>query len=111
MTGEPTQLEQLGARSGDKGGDANVGIWVREAEHWPWLQSWLTETQLRDCLPMSFSGQIERYELPNLRAVNFVLRGYLGEGAFVNVRLDNQAKHLGEQIRYRIADLLNWPTS
>ena len=89
------------ARSGDKGGDANLGVWVRDREAWEWLQSTLTIDELRRLLPETRQLAISRYELPNLGAVNFVLRGLLGTGATSTLRLDAQAKALGEWLRSR----------
>ncbi|PWU59226.1 exopolyphosphatase [Micromonospora globispora] len=89
------------ARSGDKGGDANLGVWVRDREAWEWLRSTLTVDELRRLLPETRELGISRYELPNLGAVNFVLRGLLGTGATSTLRLDAQAKALGEWLRSR----------
>ena len=93
--------EIVHARSGDKGGDANVGVWVRDAQAWEWLWSTLTVDELRRLLPETGALPIERYELPNLGAVNFVIRGLLGTGATSSLRLDAQAKALGEWLRSR----------
>lgn len=89
------------ARSGDKGGDANLGVWVRDREAWDWLDSTLTVDELRRLLPETRELAISRYELPNLGAVNFVIRGLLGTGATSTQRLDAQAKALGEWLRSR----------
>jgi hypothetical protein len=89
------------ARSGDKGGDANLGVWVRDPEAWGWLRSTLTVDELRRLLPETRELAIERYELPNLGAVNFLVRGLLGTGATSTLRLDSQAKALGEWLRAR----------
>ena len=89
------------ARSGDKGGDANLGVWVRDREAWDWLQSTLTVDELRRLLPETRDLAISRYELPNLGAVNFLIRGLLGTGATSSLRLDAQAKALGEWLRSR----------
>jgi hypothetical protein len=89
------------ARSGDKGGDANLGIWIRDRSAWDWLRSTLTVDELRRLLPETAALQVERYELPNLGAVNFVLYGLLGSGATSTLRLDAQAKALGEWLRAR----------
>jgi hypothetical protein len=89
------------ARSGDKGGDANLGVWVRDPRAWEWLESTLTVDELRRLLPEARDLAISRYELPNLGAVNFVLRGLLGTGATSTLRLDSQAKALGEWLRAR----------
>ncbi|PWU45887.1 exopolyphosphatase [Micromonospora globispora] len=93
--------EIVHARSGDKGGDANLGVWVRDREAWEWLRSTLTVDELRRLLPETRELAISRYELPNLGAVNFVLRGLLGTGATSTLRLDAQAKALGEWLRSR----------
>jgi Acyclic terpene utilisation family protein AtuA len=89
------------ARSGDKGGDANLGVWVRDRDAWDWLKSTLTVDELRRLLPETRELAISRYELPNLGALNFVLRGLLGTGATSTLRLDSQAKALGEWLRAR----------
>ncbi|BCJ65937.1 acyclic terpene utilization AtuA family protein [Polymorphospora rubra] len=97
--------EVVGARSGDKGGDANLGVWARtEATH-AWLRGWLTVDRLRELLPEIAGLDVERHELPDLRAVNFVLRGLLGQGVSASTRFDPQAKALGELLRSRIVEL------
>ena len=93
--------EIVHTRSGDKGGDANLGIWVRDREAWAWLESTLTVDELRRLLPETRELEVSRYELPNLGAVNFVIRGLLGTGATSTLRLDSQAKALGEWLRDR----------
>jgi hypothetical protein len=93
--------ELVHARSGDKGGDANLGVWVRDPAAAEWLQSTLTVEELRRLLPEARHLTISRYELPNLGAVNFVLQGLLGTGATSSLRLDAQAKALGEWLRSR----------
>jgi hypothetical protein len=95
--------EIVHARSGDKGGDANLGVWVRDFQAWEWLKSALTVDELRRLLPETRELAIERHELPNLGAINFVLRGLLGTGATSSLRLDSQAKALGEWLRARSA--------
>ena len=93
-----------GARSGDKGGDANVGFWVRDISHYPWLCATLTKQWVREHLPEPFDGEIECYALPNIGALNFLLKGYLGDGVTASVQLDAQAKFLGEQLRDVVVD-------
>jgi hypothetical protein len=93
--------EVVHARSGDKGGDANLGVWVRDREAWEWLRSTLTVDELRRLLPETRDLAISRYELPKLGAVNFLIRGLLGTGATSTLRLDAQAKALGEWLRSR----------
>jgi Acyclic terpene utilisation family protein AtuA len=91
----------VGARSGDKGGAANVGLW---ADH-PAVAAWLLQSfgldDFRDLLPEVQGLEIERFALPNLSAVNFVVHGILGSGVAANLRLDSQAKSLGELVRSR----------
>ena len=69
-----------GARSGDKGGSANVGVWVRTDEQWRWLAHTLTVELLKELLPETADLDVTRHVLPNLRAVNFVIEGILGPG-------------------------------
>ena len=97
--------EVVHARSGDKGGDANLGVWVHDRAAWEWLKSTLTVDELRRLLPETRGLAISRYELPNLGAVNFLLRGLLGSGATSTLRLDSQAKALGEWLRSRSAEV------
>ncbi|WP_329571118.1 acyclic terpene utilization AtuA family protein [Kitasatospora sp. NBC_01266] len=94
-----------GARSGDKGGDANLGVWVRTEDAWRWLAHTLTVSQLRQLLPETADLPITRHVLPKLRAVNFVIEGLLGEGVGAQVRFDPQAKALGEWLRSRTLDI------
>jgi len=94
-----------GARSGDKGGNANVGLWVGSDAEYGWLRSYLSTERFRELLPEAADLPIQRYELPNLRAVNFVVGGLLGDGVASSTRPDPQAKGLGEYIRSRYVDL------
>jgi Acyclic terpene utilisation family protein AtuA len=94
-----------GARSGDKGGDANVGVWARDEASWRWLAATLTEQKLRELLPEAAGLPVTRYLLPNLRAVNFVLEGLLGQGVAAAARFDPQAKAVGEWLRSRYLDV------
>lgn len=93
------------ARSGDKGDDANVGIWADDDDRWQWLRSWLSTDRLRELLPEADGKRIDRLELPNLRAINFMVRGLLDGGAISSIRLDSQAKGLGEFLRTRSASI------
>jgi hypothetical protein len=122
----------VGARSGDKGGDANVGAWVvdpvegaavalahgREAAldvpaeaaaladaRYAWLLTVLTEDGVRTLLPEACDLAIEVHPLPNLRAVNVVIHGLLGRGVAETSRVDPQAKGLGEHLRARLVDI------
>ncbi|WP_093710718.1 acyclic terpene utilization AtuA family protein [Streptomyces sp. 2131.1] len=101
----PTRRAPLGriagARSGDKGGDANVGVWVRDEDAWRWLAHELTVERLRALLPETADLTVVRHVLPNLRALNFIVHGLLGEGVAAQHRFDPQAKALGEWLRSR----------
>ncbi|MFC8526531.1 acyclic terpene utilization AtuA family protein [Nocardia sp. NPDC057227] len=93
------------ARSGDKGGNANVGVWVRTDEQWRWLAHTLTVDALRTLLPEAAELPITRTVLPNLRALNFVIHGLLGKGVAYQARFDPQAKGLGEWLRSRHVEI------
>jgi hypothetical protein len=95
----------FGARSGDKGGDANLGVWARSGAGYRWLAEFLTADQLQRLLPETAPLRVDRHELPNLRALNFVISGLLGEGVAASTRLDAQAKSLAEWLRAREVDL------
>ena len=107
--GGPTRRLPLGtvagARSGDKGGSANLGVWARTDEAWRWLANYLTPDELRRLLPETASLPVTRHVLPNLRAVNFVVDDLLGQGVASNARFDPQAKALGEWLRSRHVDI------
>jgi hypothetical protein len=94
-----------GARSGDKGGAANVGVWVRTEAQWRWLAHTLTVDRLRELLPETADLPVTRHVLPNLWAVNFVIDGLLGQGVAYQARFDPQAKGLGEWLRSRTIDI------
>jgi hypothetical protein len=102
----PQPGEPLGtcfaARSGDKGGNANVGIYARDAAGYRWLHEHLTVDAFRRLVPETDGLTVRRYELPNLHALNFVIVGYLGEGVASSTAFDPQAKGLGEYLRSRI---------
>ncbi|WP_327273689.1 DUF1446 domain-containing protein [Streptomyces sp. NBC_01224] len=101
----PTRTAPLGrvagARSGDKGGDANVGVWAVGDDAWRWLAHELTVERFRELLPETADLTVVRHVLPNLRALNFVVHGLLGEGVAAQHRFDPQAKAVGEWLRSR----------
>jgi len=105
----PTRLCPLGAiigsRSGDKGGNANLGLFARSPEAYAWLAETLTVGRLRELLPEAANLRIERYELPNILSLNFMINGILQEGVAASTRLDGQAKSLGEWVRARLVDI------
>ncbi len=89
----------LGARSGDKGGNANVGFWARSALAYRWMERFLTAERLAELYPEAAALRIDRHPLPNLLAINFVLHGLLGDGVAASLRPDPQAKMVGEELR------------
>lgn len=105
----PTRRAPLGlvcaARSGDKGGNANIGLWTRDRASYAWLSAYLTEDRLRELLPEAADLAVRRWELPNLNALNLVVVGILGSGVASSPRPDPQAKGLGEYLRSRHVDI------
>ena len=95
----------FGTRSGDKGGNANIGVWARSESAYGWLSDFLTVERLQALLPETAPLAVRRYELPNILALNFVIEGLLGEGVAASTRQDAQAKSLGEWLRARIVDV------
>ncbi|HPP79501.1 MAG TPA: DUF1446 domain-containing protein [Deltaproteobacteria bacterium] len=92
-------------RSGDKGGDANLGVWARTSDAYAFLRSYLDVGELKKLCTDLAPYEIERYELPNLLALNFYIKGMLGLGAASSVRMDPQAKTLGEYLRARVVEV------
>lgn len=108
---EPTTTKQIpfgrlfGTRSGDKGGAANCGVWARSFEAYQFLYHYLTIEQFKVLAPDMASYRIERYEMPNLHALNFYIHDVLGEGVSSNHRIDKQAKSFGEYLRAKIINV------
>jgi hypothetical protein len=105
LTGPPVAVplgRLCGARSGDKGGNANVGLWAVSPAAYAWLRRHLTVEAFRELLTEAAGLEVDRYELPNLRALNFVVHGLLAPGVSATTRPDPQAKGLGEYLRSRI---------
>ena len=94
----------FGTRSGDKGGNANVGVWATDAGGYAWLERFLTAEVIPELIPEAAGLEVRRYELPNMFALNFVIVGYLGQGVASSTAFDSQAKGLGEYLRSRV-----WP--
>ena len=92
----------FGTRSGDKGGNANLGIFARSNEAWAWLDHYLSISQLQTLLPETVTFEMERHRFANLRSLNFVIYGLLDEGVAASTRRDPQAKSLGEWLRARV---------
>lgn len=98
--------EVVGARSGDKGGSANIGVWTRGGDRaFAWLDQALTVDTIKELLPEIADLTVHRYRLPRMNALNFVIEGVLGRGVAENVRFDPQAKGLGEWLRSRTVDV------
>jgi hypothetical protein len=94
-----------GARSGDKGGRANIGVWFRTEAAYRWFSRWLTLDRLHELLPETAGLSSFVVQLPNLLAVNIVVDGILGEGVAASIRFDPQGKALGEWLRSRLVDV------
>jgi Acyclic terpene utilisation family protein AtuA len=94
-----------GARSGDKGGRANIGVWFRTEAAYRWFSRWLTRDRLNELLPEVAGLSSFVVQLPNLLAVNIVVDGILGEGVAASTRFDPQGKALGEWLRSRLVDV------
>jgi Acyclic terpene utilisation family protein AtuA len=94
-----------GARSGDKGGHANVGLWTPDPAAYAWLRDYLDVSRFRLLFTEAADLEVRRYELPNLCALNFVVVGLLGLGVAASTRPDPQAKGLGEYLRSRHVDI------
>ena len=95
----------VGARSGDKGGNANLGVFARSDDAWAWLDDFLTTERLQALLPETAPLTVERFRFPALRSLNFVVRGLLQEGVAASTRQDGQAKSLGEWLRARVVEI------
>ena len=95
----------FGSRSGDKGGNANLGVFARSAEAFAWLDQFLTVERLKELLPEAANLTVDRYRLANIWSVNFLIHDLLQEGVAASARQDGQAKGLGEWLRARVVDL------
>ena len=89
----------FGTRSGDKGGCANLGVWAKTDMAFSFLSSYLSVEKLKELLPDLSEFKIERYDLPNIKSLNFYIHGILEDGISSNNRKDGQAKSLGEYLR------------
>ena len=90
---EPTHLYDIAcARSGDKGTSANIGVIARHGKYWDFLRTWLDSERVADYFAILSRSRVDRYELPNVQALNFVLPGILRQ----SLRNDAQGKSLGQ---------------
>lgn len=95
----------IGARSGDKGGNANIGLFARSEPAWAWLDALMTTESLRALLPECDDLRVDRFRFPKLWSLNFVIHGLLQEGVAASTRQDPQAKAVGEWLRSRIVPI------
>ena len=95
----------VGTRSGDKGGNANLGVFARSADAFEWLDGFLSIQRLGDLLPEAAPLRVDRHRLPNIWSLNFVIHGLLGDGVAASDRQDPQAKSLGEWLRARVVEV------
>jgi hypothetical protein len=86
------------ARSGDKGSSANVAVFGRSPAAYAWLQAHLTADKVEAYFRPLGVGPVRRYEVPNLKALNFVLPGILAGGGSCSLRIDAQGKTLGQAL-------------
>jgi hypothetical protein len=105
----PTRKVPLGdvvlARSGDKGGDASLGVWCRDPAAWAWVRTYLTGERVSRLMSLRQDVVVETHEMPNLGGVLFVLKGYFGPSGSGNIALDPIGKGLGEFLRARLVDV------
>ncbi len=94
-----------GARSGDKGGCANMGVWAKTDKAFSFLYEFLTVEKLKELLPDLNKFDIDRYDLPNIKSLNFYIHGILEDGVSSNNRKDGQAKSLGEYLRAKFVEI------
>ncbi len=95
----------FGTRSGDKGGCANVGVWATSEEPYGFLHEYLTVDRLKALMPETADLEIVRYDLANIHSLNFFIKGILGEGVASSVRMDPQAKSMGEYLRAKVIEV------
>ncbi len=88
----PKLLDLCYGRSGDKGDAVNVGLIARDPAHYEFLREQITPERVKAHFGPRVDGEVERFELPNLSALNFMLHGALGGGGTVSLKLDAQGK-------------------
>ena len=96
-------IEIAHGRSGDKGNGSNVGIIARHEKIYPYLKEVLTEERVKEHMKHICKGKVERYEMENISALNFVLNESLGGGGTVSLKLDAQGKtHASSLLRMEL---------
>jgi hypothetical protein len=98
-------VEIAHARSGDKGDTANVGVIAMRSEWYPLLARELTRGRVAEHFRGMISGDVERFELPNLDALNFLLHGALGGGGTLSLKTDAQGKVYSTALLRMILDV------
>jgi hypothetical protein len=98
-------LDIAHARSGDKGDTANVGVIALKPEWYPVLAKYLTLDRVRDHFRDVITGDVERYELPNLKALNFLLHGALDGGGTLSLKTDAQGKVFSTAMHRLVLDV------
>lgn len=95
------------SRSGDKGGNLNVGFFPKEHKYWPWLRSYMTKERMKQIMGHDYKDEflIERVEFPRITAVHFVIYGILGRGVSSSSRLDGFGKGFADFARDRFVDI------
>ena len=93
------------ARSGDKGDTANVGVIALKPEWYPLLEKYVTRERVRDHFRGVITGDVERYELPNLKALNFLLHGALDGGGTLSLKTDAQGKVFSTALLRMVIDV------
>ncbi len=101
----PRLLDLCFGRSGDKGDAVNVGLIARDPAHFDFLRAHVTPERVRAHFGPRVAGDVERFELPNLAALNFLLHGALGGGGTVSLKLDAQGKtYAAHLLRMEVPD-------
>jgi hypothetical protein len=93
------------ARTGDKGGDASLGLWPRDPRAWEWLRATLDEAYIGRLLGLRQDVRVKRHELANVHGLLFILHGYFGASGSGNIGLDQIGKALGEFLRAKLVDV------
>jgi len=94
-----------GARSGNKGGNADVGVWARSDVGYAQFEKFLAVERFKSLIGEAHLLEVRRFAFPNTRSLNSIIVGLLGEGVSSNSRTDPQAKSLGEYLRAKVVEL------
>ena len=98
-------LQICHARSGDKGDTGNVGLIARRPEYYPLMEKYVTADAVKKHFEGICLGKVDRYPIPNLNAINFLLHGSLGGGGTVSLKLDAQGKTLSTALLRMMIDI------